>query len=119
VCRSARSEAVTLGSTSPMGIVRLMVTGIGQIFTAKIRPRTWRADQDRQYSGEQFSLGWAEFVYFAALISINLAFINFLPIPASMVGTWLSTQRKRCAASRWAFAVRNGRCAPAWPLCWR
>ena len=27
-------------------------------------------------------MGWEEFVYFAALISINLAFINLLPIPA-------------------------------------
>jgi regulator of sigma E protease len=27
------------------------------------------------------TLGWAQFVGFAALISINLAFINLLPIP--------------------------------------
>ena len=33
-------------------------------------------------SGEQLSLGWSNFVSFAALISINLAFINLLPIPA-------------------------------------
>ena len=35
-----------------------------------------------KYSGEQLSLGWPQFVDFAALISINLAFINLLPIPA-------------------------------------
>ena len=35
-----------------------------------------------KFSGEQLSLGWANFVAFAALISINLAFINLLPIPA-------------------------------------
>ncbi len=33
-------------------------------------------------SGERLSLGWLEFTSFAALISINLAFINLLPIPA-------------------------------------
>nr|WP_325049024.1 RIP metalloprotease RseP [Aurantiacibacter zhengii] len=33
-------------------------------------------------SGEQLSLGWLEFTSFAALISLNLAFINLLPIPA-------------------------------------
>ena len=32
-------------------------------------------------SGEQLSLGWENFVYLAALISINLGFINLLPIP--------------------------------------
>ena len=35
-----------------------------------------------KYSGEQMSLGLIAFVNFAALISLNLAFINFLPIPA-------------------------------------
>ena len=35
-----------------------------------------------KYSGERLSLGLTEFVFFSALISLNLAFINFLPIPA-------------------------------------
>ena len=35
-----------------------------------------------KYSGEQLSLGMIAFVNFAALISLNLAFINLLPIPA-------------------------------------
>ncbi|MBO0750078.1 MAG: RIP metalloprotease RseP [Porphyrobacter sp.] len=35
-----------------------------------------------KFSGEQLSLGWRSFVSFVALISINLAFINLLPIPA-------------------------------------
>ena len=34
-----------------------------------------------KFSGEMLSLGWLEFTGFAALISINLAFINLLPIP--------------------------------------
>ena len=35
-----------------------------------------------KYSGEQLSMGTIAFVNFAALISLNLAFINLLPIPA-------------------------------------
>lgn len=34
-----------------------------------------------KYSGEQLALGWPYFVNFIALISINLGFINLLPIP--------------------------------------
>ncbi|MDH7970814.1 RIP metalloprotease RseP [Sphingomonas sp. AR_OL41] len=34
-----------------------------------------------QYSGQQFSLGTAAVIWFIAMISINLGFINLLPIP--------------------------------------
>lgn len=34
-----------------------------------------------QFSGQQASLGWLPFVEFIAMISINLGFINLLPIP--------------------------------------
>ena len=34
-----------------------------------------------KFSGEQLSLGWQAFASFVALVSINLAFINLLPIP--------------------------------------
>ena len=57
-------KAVSLAWERTVGTMRLMVTGITQIV-----------------SGQQFSLGWLPFVEFAALISINLAFINLLPIP--------------------------------------
>jgi regulator of sigma E protease len=75
-------EALLQAFDQSFGIVRMMVTGIAQIFTGE------RSVQElggpikiAKYSGEQFSLGWPEFVYFVALISINLAFINLLPIP--------------------------------------
>ena len=32
-------------------------------------------------SGEQLSLGWAAFVWLVAMLSINLGFINLLPVP--------------------------------------
>ncbi len=66
-----------------LGIVDMMITGVGQIFTGE------RSIQElggpvkiAKYSGEQLSLGPLAFVQFAALISLNLAFINLLPIPA-------------------------------------
>ena len=75
-------EAVTLGFEQSFGVMRMMVAGIGQIVTGE------RSFQElggpikiAKYSGEQLSLGWLPFVQFAALISINLAFINILPIP--------------------------------------
>ena len=34
-----------------------------------------------QLSGQAATLGWLEFVYLVALISINLGFINLLPVP--------------------------------------
>ena len=64
------------------GIVRVMVSGVRQIVVGQ------RSVQElggpvkiAQLSGEQLSLGLPAFVYFVAFISINLAFINLLPIP--------------------------------------
>ena len=34
-----------------------------------------------QFSGQQATLGWLPFIFFMALVSINLGFINLLPIP--------------------------------------
>lgn len=75
-------EAVTLGVQQSFGIMRMMVTGISQIFTGERSVKELGGPiKIAKYSGEQFSLGWSAFVYFGALISINLAFINLLPIP--------------------------------------
>ena len=75
--------ALGLAVDHSLGIVNMMVTGIGQIFTGE------RSVQElggpvkiAKFSGEQLSLGAMAFINFAALISLNLAFINLLPIPA-------------------------------------
>lgn len=76
-------EAVTLGFGQSFGIMKMMATGIGQIFTGERSVKELGGPiKIAKYSGEQLSLGWSAFVSFAALISINLAFINLLPIPA-------------------------------------
>ena len=76
-------EAVTLAVDQTAGIIRMTITGIGQIFAGERSVKELGGPiKIAKYSGEQLSLGWLQFVNFAALISINLAFINLLPIPA-------------------------------------
>lgn len=66
-----------------MGLVDMMITGIGQIATGERSIKELGGPiKIAKYSGEQLSLGALSFVSFAALISLNLAFINLLPIPA-------------------------------------
>ena len=59
-----------------------MAEGLGQIVTGT-RPVEELGGPLKiaQYSGEQASTGWLNFVAFVALISLNLGFINLLPIP--------------------------------------
>lgn len=60
----------------------MMVTGVKQIITGQRSVDELGGPiKIAKYSGEQLSLGWLSFVNFAALISLNLAFINLLPIP--------------------------------------
>ena len=75
--------AVDLALEECVDLVRMMVTGIGQIFTGERSVKELGGPiKIAKFSGEQLSLGWTAFVGFAALISLNLAFINLLPIPA-------------------------------------
>lgn len=74
--------AVSFGVTASWDALKMMVTGIAQIITGE------RSVQElggpitmAKFSGEQLSLGWPEFVTFVAFVSLNLAFINLLPIP--------------------------------------
>jgi regulator of sigma E protease len=62
--------------------VRTMVDVIGQIVTGR-RPAQELGGpiQIARYSGETVSFGIVAIIHFMALISINLGFINLLPIP--------------------------------------
>jgi len=75
-------EAVALAARQTNDIVVMMVRGIGQIVSGQ-RPVSELGGPVKiaKFSGEQMSLGWLSFVQFVALVSINLAFINLLPIP--------------------------------------
>lgn len=76
-------ESVQLGVDQSFDAVRVMITGIGQIITGERSVKELGGPiRIAKLSGERLSLGWIDFVGFAAFISINLAFINLLPIPA-------------------------------------
>lgn len=76
-------EAIPLGVKQSWDFTGMMITGIQQIVTGERSVKELGGPiKIAKYSGEQMSMGAASFVHFAALISLNLAFINFLPIPA-------------------------------------
>ena len=75
-------RAVGYGAVQSLEITRMMAIGLKQIVTGERSVREMGGlPKVAKFSGEMLSLGWLPFVGFAALISINLAFINLLPIP--------------------------------------
>ncbi|MBX7526452.1 RIP metalloprotease RseP [Qipengyuania vesicularis] len=76
-------ESISLAFTQTGKLVDMMVTGIKQIIVGDRSVKELGGPVTiGKFAGEQLSLGWIAFVNFAALISLNLAFINLLPIPA-------------------------------------
>jgi len=63
-------------------IVGMMVETIGQIITGRRSVKELGGPLSiAKVSGEQFTLGPDAFVFLIALVSINLGFINLLPVP--------------------------------------
>lgn len=95
-------------------VVRLMVTTLGQVFTGRRSVRELGGPlKIAQVSGEQLSLGVYAFIGFIALISINLGFINLLPIPMLDGGHLLmyaveAVRRKPVGAQAQEWAFRTG-----------
>ena len=75
-------EAPFIAVRETANIVRLTVKTLGQIITGR-RPISELGGPLKiaKVSGEQFVLGFAAFLWLTAMISINLGFINLLPIP--------------------------------------
>jgi len=68
---------------SSVSLVRMTVTGLGQILTGERSVKELGGPvKMAKVSGEKLSLGPLDFIEFVAFVSINLAFINLLPIPA-------------------------------------
>ena len=83
IVRMGASDAVGLAFVQIGQMVDMMVTGIGQIIAGDRSVKELGGPiKIAKFSGEHLSLGWTAFASFAALISLNLAFINLLPIPA-------------------------------------
>nr|WP_202393087.1 RIP metalloprotease RseP [Alteraurantiacibacter buctensis] len=75
-------EATGLALVQCVEATKMMVTGIVQIFSGDRSVKELGGPITMaQLSGQQLSLGWPEFTSFLAFISLNLAFINLLPIP--------------------------------------
>lgn len=75
-------ESVSYAATECWKITTMMVSGLGQIISGDRSVKELGGPiKIAKYSGEQLSLGLLPFIGFLALISINLAFINLLPIP--------------------------------------
>ena len=63
-------------------VVVMIVDTMGQIITGRRSVKELGGPlKIAQYSGQQAVMGWLPFVEFMAMISINLGFINLLPIP--------------------------------------
>jgi len=75
-------EAPVVGVRRVGTILRATVDGLGQIISGR-RPVSEMGGPLRiaKASGERLTLGWPELVNFIAFVSINLGFINLLPVP--------------------------------------
>jgi len=82
VARVGPLKAVAIGWQQSLITIKTEALGVWQIVTGQRSTKELGGPiKIARLSGEQLSLGWANFVGFVALISINLAFINLLPIP--------------------------------------
>ena len=79
---------VPMGSVLPEAtritfqITRAMIDGLGQIVTGQRSVKELGGTlKMAQMAGQQASLGLIQFIQLAALFSINLGFINLLPVP--------------------------------------
>lgn len=108
------AEAVALGVRETGQIVNMMVTGIWQIITGRRSVAELGGPvRMAKFSGEQLSLGWLPFIRFVAMVSINLGFINLLPIPALDGGHLAfyaaeAVRRKPAGARSQEWAFRTG-----------
>ena len=104
-------EAVPEAASYTLRITRSMIDGLGQIISGK------RGTEDvggpikiAQIAGQQASLGLLPFVQLLALFSINLGFINLVPVPmldgGHLIFYTVEAVRRRPLSARaldWAF----------------
>ena len=75
-------QAPIIGVTRTWEIVRMTVDGLGQMILGRIPVSELGGPlKIAQISGESLAMGPVDFVGLIALISINLGFINLLPVP--------------------------------------
>ena len=111
VAELAPHQAVAAAFRQTGDTVKMMVVTLGQVIRGQRSLEEMGGPlKIAQFSGQQASLGWLDFVLFMSLISINLGFINLLPIPLLDGGHLLfylieGVRRKplKPEAQEWAF----------------
>lgn len=107
-------EAPAVAVDKTIGIVDQITTTLGQVITGKRSIKELGGPlKIAKISGEQFKLGLESFILFVALISINLGFINLLPIPMLDGGHLMfyaieAVRRKPANAKVQEWAFRSG-----------
>ncbi|SEK37097.1 site-2 protease. Metallo peptidase. MEROPS family M50B [Sphingomonas palmae] len=95
-------------------IIEMMVETIGQIISGRRSVKELGGPLAiAKVSGEQITLGWDAFVFLLALVSINLGFINLLPVPMLDGGHLLfylieAVRQKPVGAQAQEWAYRGG-----------
>ena len=107
-------EAPVVAVEKTVAIVDQITTTLGQVITGKRSIKELGGPlKIAQVSGEQFKMGLETFILFVALISINLGFINLLPIPMLDGGHLMfyaieAVRRKPASAKVQEWAFRSG-----------
>jgi regulator of sigma E protease len=104
-------EIIPAASMATVNLTRAMVDGLWQIISGRRSVKDLGGPlKIAQIAGQQASLGALEFIQLVALISINLGFINLLPVPMLDGGHLLfysiEAVRRRpvsAVAQEWAF----------------
>ncbi|MEZ5974167.1 MAG: site-2 protease family protein [Planctomycetota bacterium] len=75
-------KAITLGARSSLRMLREAVMTLKQMFRREISPKNLGGIVTiGQVSYQASSMGWTKLLFFLCMLSVNLAFLNVLPIP--------------------------------------
>ncbi len=97
-----------------IGTVESMVVALGQVITGQRSVKELGGPlKIAEVSGQQATLGWVAFFWFMTIVSINLGFINLLPIPLLDGGHLLfylieGVRRKPLGPTAQEWAFRTG-----------
>ena len=107
-------EALPAATTYTISLTRSMIEGIWQIISGRRSVKELGGPlKIAQVAGQQASLGALPFIQLVALISINLGFINLLPVPMLDGGHLLfysieAVRRRPVSAEAQEWAFRGG-----------
>ena len=107
-------DAIPAGASATVGVTRMVIEITGQIITGERSAKELGGPlRMAQIAGQRASLGAFDFFYLLALFSINLGFINLLPVPMLDGGhlalyTVEAVQRRPVSLRTQEWAFRGG-----------